>query len=77
MAINNCQEGQEILLKHKKKHFYLLKRRVVTHAGCGVSLLKAIQNPEQCPPSDPALSSKVGLENSPKIPSSLSYSVVL
>lgn len=77
MAISNCQERQEILLKHKKKYFYLLKHRVVTQTGCGVSLLTAIQNPEQCLPADPALSSKVGLENSPEIPSSLSYSVVL
>lgn len=72
-----CQEKQEILLKHKRKHFYLLKHRVVTQAGCGVILLRAIQNPEQCPPADPALNSKVRLENSPKTPSSLSYSVVL
>lgn len=77
MAISNCQERQEILLKHKKKYFYLLKHRVVTQTGCGVSLLRAIQNLEQCLPADPALSSKVGLEDSPKNPSSLSYSVVL
>lgn len=77
MAINIFQERQEILLKRKKKHFYLLKHRVVTQAGCGVFLLRAIQNPEQCPPADPALSSKVGLENSPKITSSLSCSVVV
>lgn len=71
-----CQERQEILLKHKKNTF-TWSNRVVTQAGCAVFLLRAIQNLEQCPPADPALSSKVGLENTPKISSSLSYSMVL